>query len=336
MPKLYIEEYTRHLADRRVFIACREGILRDHFHAIIGDIKFLVRQGIKTTLFHNMSNRFANQQHFRELAQRLPQTIIIRIPSDEDFYTQVLDRCRSLFKLILLERKFLIDLKGYKINTLTTQGARRNFGEISRRIANANLQSVLTRICHKIEEGHCDRVHILPAGKNTIKCELFTIEGSGTMIANNFIESFQPVGDQKEATMVAGILSLYRGQKYLKPRSKKYIQKNWNNFFVTRIDGIIVGCVEMIEIDPDTAELGALAISTKFRNQRVGLFTINAFIEEMRRRGFTRYISLTNNPKLATLYKAIGFEPVSESIRGRYNKRQAASPDVAMFYKAIR
>ena len=31
MPQLYIEEYTRTLSGRMVCIACREGILRDHF-----------------------------------------------------------------------------------------------------------------------------------------------------------------------------------------------------------------------------------------------------------------------------------------------------------------
>jgi N-acetylglutamate synthase-like GNAT family acetyltransferase len=98
---------------------------------------------------------------------------------------------------------------------------------------------------------------------------------------------------------------------------------------VTRIDGIIVGCVEMIAIDAETIELGALAISTKFRNQRVGLFTIQAFIREMQRRGFGRFISLTNNPKLTSLYKAVGFQRVSPPA---YQRRQAESPNVAMYY----
>ena len=60
MPRLYIEEYTRILAGRHVSIACREGILRDHLAVILNDIKFLNRQGVVTTLFHNMANRFAN------------------------------------------------------------------------------------------------------------------------------------------------------------------------------------------------------------------------------------------------------------------------------------
>ena len=86
MPKLYIDEYTRALKDKHVFIACREGILRDHFNDILADIKFLNRQGVRTTLFHNLPNRFSNQKHFKRLAERLPETSIIRIPAEDDFY----------------------------------------------------------------------------------------------------------------------------------------------------------------------------------------------------------------------------------------------------------
>ena len=74
MPKLHIKEYARALAGRKVFIACREGILRDHFADIITDIKFLVRHGALTTLLHNMPNRFANRKLINQLEHRLPAT----------------------------------------------------------------------------------------------------------------------------------------------------------------------------------------------------------------------------------------------------------------------
>ena len=38
MPRLFIEEYTRALTGKTVCIACREGILRDNFKAVIDDI----------------------------------------------------------------------------------------------------------------------------------------------------------------------------------------------------------------------------------------------------------------------------------------------------------
>ena len=86
----------------------------------------------------------------------------------------------------------------------------------------------LERICQKIDTGSCDRVHILPAGKHAIKHELFSIEGSGTLIANDFEEQFAVVGNNEEIEIVAGILNMYKHEKFLKPRNKAYIKKNQN------------------------------------------------------------------------------------------------------------
>lgn len=330
MPKLYIEEYRRALSGKSVLIACREGILRDHFADIVSDIKFLNRQGIFTTFFHNMSNRFANQKHFHELADRLSATRIVRLSSEADFYLQVLEYETRIHKLIFLERKCLMDRKGGRINALTTTTARNKAETIGDLIANVNVKSMLDRICRKIEHGTLERVHILPAGKNTVKYELFTIEGSGTLIANNFTEILTRVENIREADIVAGILNSYRRSDFLKVRSKAYILKNKNNFYVTKIDGIIVGCVEKKVINKNTIELGAVAISTKFRNQRVGVFTITAFMQEMILEGYDHFISLTNNPKLKKLYKQLGFIQQTPS---EYRVRQKHSAGVQMFVK---
>jgi N-acetylglutamate synthase-like GNAT family acetyltransferase len=332
LPKLYIDEYTKSLAGKFVFIACREGILRDHFSDILADIKFLNRQGIATTLFHNMSNRFSNQKHFKEIAKRLPETKVIRVLPDVDFYNFVLDYPAHVFKIIFLERKYLIDQNGRKINALNTQYARDSISGYGDLIGNLNFKTVLDKICQKIDAGSCERVHILPAGKHSIKRELFTIEGSGTLIANNFEEKFTPVDTEKETDIVTGILNMYKREKYLKPRSKTYIQKHRNDFYVVKIDGIIVGCAEKRELDAATVEIGALAISTKFRNQRVGVYTVDSFIREMTAQGYRRCVSFTNNPKLQKLFRKLGF--VRKDLTA-FRERRQQSPGVNMYVKEI-
>jgi N-acetylglutamate synthase-like GNAT family acetyltransferase len=107
---------------------------------------------------------------------------------------------------------------------------------------------------------------------------------------------------------------------------------HWQNFFVTLIDGIVVGCVEKKVIDPGTAEIAALAISTKFRNQRVGVYTVESFMQTIQKQGFTRVISLTKNPALIRLYEKMGFVPCPKD---QYPKRQAQSPGVTIFCKDI-
>ncbi|MCB2146694.1 MAG: GNAT family N-acetyltransferase [Deltaproteobacteria bacterium] len=330
MPKLYLKEYARALAGREVFIACREGILRDHFQDIITDIKFLVRHGARTALLHNMPNRFANQKLVAQLERRLPATGIVRISPEIDFYEAVLDHRESMFKVIFLERRYLIDRQANKINAITTARVRESMEDFGDLIANVNFKGAMACICRKIEAGQCDRVHILAAGKNSIKHELFTVEGAGTLIANNFQEDFRQVRTDEEVALVHRILEMYKRSGYLKPRTKTYLKKNRQRFYVTAIDGIVVGCVEQKIIDAQTVELGALAISTRFRNQRVGVHTVKSFMALMKSQGYTRFISLTNNPRLEALYTQLGFTRES---RPEYRQRQEQSPDVKMFCK---
>lgn len=332
MPKLYLEEYARAISGQAIFIACREGILRGHFQYIIEDIKFLSRFGARTLLFHNMPNRFANQKLIRKLETRLPDTTIVRISPEADFYAAVLDYQSILYKVIFLERHALIDFHGDKINAITTGRVRQTLEDFGDLIANVNFKGAMTRICQKIESGHCDRAHILPAGKDTIKHELFTVEGTGTLIANNFEESFHPVETDDQVDIVFRILAAYRREGFLKPRSKAYIREHRGTFFVTMIDGIVVGCVEQKVIDEKTVELGAVAISARFLNQRVGVYTVKTFMARMAAKGYTRFISLTNNPRLEALYTHLGFSLCQSAA---YAARQAQSPGVKMFFKTI-
>jgi predicted GNAT family N-acyltransferase len=85
-------------------------------------------------------------------------------------------------------------------------------------------------------------------------------------------------------------------------------------------------------IDDRTVELGALAISTRFRNQRVGIYTVNAFMQTMTAQGYSRFISLTKNPRLQSLFLHLGFVEKSPP---EYSGRQSESPDVKMFFKTV-
>jgi amino-acid N-acetyltransferase len=249
-----------------------------------------------------------------------------------DFYQAVLGHPDTIAKLIFLERRFLCNRKGNKINTLTTRRVRASLADFGDFIANVNFRDTMNRICEKIEAGGCERVHILPAGKDTIKHELFTVEGTGTMIANNFTEEFRRVQTDEEVAIVYRILTSYKRGGFLKPRSKEYLSHNRRRFFVTAIDGITVGCVEQKIIDEQTVELGALAISTRFRNQRVGVYTVNAFIHTLLAEGYSRFISLTRNPRLQDLFRQLGFV---EGCRSEYLQRQNESPGVTMFFKEV-
>ena len=111
------------------------------------------------------------------------------------------------------------------------------------------------------------------------------------------------------------------------------------NFYLVRIFIVAVILVPLLLIpaaafgqdEPGACvEMGALAISTRFRNQRVGVHTVKSFMALMNAQGYNRFISLTNTPRLEALYRQLGF--VQES-RPEYGRRQEQSPDVKMFCK---
>ena len=266
------------------------------------------------------------------MAERLPESNIVQVPAGTDFYRHVLDYQQTAFKLIFIERRYLIDPNGNKINALTTAGMRNTMDTVTDLIANRNLIKALELICNRIEARHYERVHVLPAGKNTIKHELYTVEGTGTLIANNFSETFKTAETADEIEMIRSILNQYKREGYLKPRKKHYVVEHRNNFYVTKIDDIIVGCIEKKIVDAETVELGALAISTKFRNQRVGIYTVNSFINTMTEQGYRRFIALTNNPRLETLLVRLGF---GINPKPQYAARQKKSPQVKMYYKEV-
>ena len=64
----------------------------------------------------------------------------------------------------------------------------------------------------------------------------------------------------------------------------------------------------------------------------MGIFLINAFMDEMRHQGYDKIISLTANPRLESLYTYLGFE-----IRcpPGLEPRQARSPGKKMFLKNL-
>ena len=339
MPKLFIEEYKKTLAGANIVVACREGILREFIFQILGDIKFLERQNIRTTLLHNIPNRSANRKYFRLFGDKLPNTRIGRIPVErgDDFYDYVLNATLGADKILFVERKYLTDENGRKLNSLTTRNALRlmegkkimAYGDL---VANANFRSILEKICAKIETREVGRIHIVPAKKHCLKHELFSLEGVGTLIANNFAETLETVVSDDEVRIVQDLLRPYIKNGLIKPRSREHISAMRNNFHMAKIDGIPVGCVETIVLDSVSAELGALAVATRYRNQQVGFFLIQSFVEMAKKHGFKRVVSLTRNRKLRGIYLSVGFE---QKTPGDLLFRQEKSPGVPMFVYSL-
>lgn len=340
MPKLYTKEYKRIYEGSHFVASCREGMLRGNFDNIVSNIKYLTRSGIKTSLLHSIPNRYSNRKIFLELERKLPDTQIKRVPieSNVNYYDYAMDYAEEIAadKLIFVENTFLRDERGQRIGSMTTDKLRRKQekgtpGRYSDSIDNPNLQEIFERICAFLEENQLSRIHIIPNVKNAIRHEVFSVEGVGTLIANNFKQILSRA-ETGEVDKIERILRPYFKHGLLKSRNKEYIQDHMDQFFFSKIDDIPVGCMQLIPVDERTLELGAFAVTVRFRGQDVGFFLLQEAENLVRSEQRSRLISLTNNRKLQEMYTKNDF---TKGTPKDLIQRQDKSPLVSMFYKSI-
>jgi len=311
--------------------AVREWILRDHHDIITNDLKFIARKGMDVKLFHNIWINRWNRRFLREnISVKVPNIELERVPTWKWLYEHILSTKQNVDKLIILERQYLIWDEGKRINTISTDKLQKAIKEndvYNLWISNTNFMWDLLKICKSVEAWNVSRVHVLPAGrKNAIKHELFSIEGSGTLIGNNFWNPEIQAATEDDEDIILWVLKSSKSL-YLKTRSKQYIQENITNFHIAKIDNIPVWCVEIISIDSNTIELWALAVIQSFLSLKIGI-TLIKFIESIWKKQWKHIISLTNNKKLQDIYTWRWFEKESS---GKYIEREKRSPWVQIF-----
>ena len=331
--KLYIDHYTGIYSWKKMAFAVREWILREYHSLIVDDLKFLTRKWIEVILYHNIWINRWNKRFIQEnIVQKLPSIVgIERISWDKDLYAEILNIKQDVDKLIILERQFLYWEDWKKINTISTnklEGALLE-NDINRLwIWNINFRQDLLTICKSIEEENIHRVHILPAWKkHAIKNELFSLEGSWTLIGNDFGNPEIVPAQGWDEDILTWILSTNWKSKFLKPRTKEYIIDNISHFRIAKVDNIPVWCMEIIPINSDTIELWALAVIKGFLSFKIW-FTLVDFAEKYASKNRLDIISLTNNPKLESIYKWRWFREDTENL---YWERSKKSPWVKLF-----
>jgi GNAT superfamily N-acetyltransferase len=331
--KLYIDHYAEIHKWSTMAFAVREWVLRNNHHLIIEDLKFLTRKWISVILYHNIARNLWNDRFLKEnVESKIPLAQIERVPDDIDIYQCVLSVKNDVKKLIILERQFLVWEDWKKINAISTDKLTLEIEKegLSRLwIWNINFRNSLLQICEAIEKWNIHRVHVLPWGKkNAIKHELFSLEWVWTLIWNDFWNPDIRHSLEWDENIIKWILESNKWNKYLKPRSKEYIEKNVTQFRIAYIDWIPVGCVEIIQEDENTIELWALAVVHSFLRLKIWM-TLIEYVKQYAKSHWFGIISLTNNEKLQKIYYSIWFK---NDENWKYNERANKSPWVKLLY----
>jgi amino-acid N-acetyltransferase len=191
--------------------------------------------------------------------------------------------------IFLLDRGDCRDAKGNLINQVTAVAANR----LLKNLPEGDLRLYMPHAIRACRNG-VRRSHFLKRENDgALLVELFTHEGSGTMVSRESVENVRPAKIED----VGGILSIIEPleeQGVLVRRSRERLEQEIEQFFVDELDGRTVGCVALYPF-PETqaAEMACLAVNPAFRNAGRGDALLAAVEEAAEEAGLKQLFVLT-------------------------------------------
>jgi amino-acid N-acetyltransferase len=177
----------------------------------------------------------------------------------------------------------------------------------SRRRLDKDTLRHLEHALHACRHG-VNRVHLVSRRREgALLLELFTRDGSGTLITAETYEGLRP------ATIddVGGVLSLImplENEGVLVKRSRELLEIEINHFQVIERDGTIIACAALYPAENGRlAELACLAVHPDYRNQGRGDALLKAIEDKAARGGVDKLFVLTT--RTAHWFRERGFLP---------------------------
>ncbi|MBP8017134.1 hypothetical protein KAZ01_03950 [Candidatus Gracilibacteria bacterium] len=228
-------------------------------------------------------------------------------------------------KMIYFNKKGLLENNGSRVNSIdvVSLGYEEKINKILSNNDNETVKHFLSEAKKLILNGKIDRAHIIPFKSKNLLYELLSIDGVGTIIGSKFGEPEIKGIDSKDIPVVKSLLDANIKKGFLKPRNENYLQANYKNFYIAYVDQIPVGCVEIIPINENTVELGALSVIENFLCYKIGV-RLTQFVEFYAKNNKKIVISVTNNPKLEKIYLSNGYSLDTE---GKYSFRSENHPE---------
>ena len=153
--------------------------------------------------------------------------------------------------------------------------------------------SALRACCHAVEHG-ATRAHLISYKENgSLLQELFTREGSGTLIAHDSAELV------RAATLddVGGILELIQpmeAEGVLVRRSREVLEAEIHNFMVIEHEGLIAACIALyIYPDSKMAEVACVATHAQYRDGGRAALLLSHIEKLAKKRGLKKLFVLT-------------------------------------------
>ncbi len=187
--------------------------------------------------------------------------------------------------------------------------------EVDQFLRNKKLDSEILRHMHGSADacrGGVRRVHIISYARDgALLQELFTRDGSGTLVSNDPYEEIRTA----DIDDVVGLIELLRPleeEGILVRRSRERLETEIGQFAVVERDGMIVGCAALYPIpaqpnEPPAAEIACVAIHPSYRKSNRGAELLDYLEAKARNKGIKNLYVLTTRTALWFIEQ--GFEP---------------------------
>ncbi len=224
--------------------------------------------------------------------------------SYEDVGSQVAAALRADKLIIYTRHQGVLDEQGELIRELSARQASERLAASQARGEDAEL---LRAACNACVKG-VQRAHIISYQVDgALLEELFTRDGSGTLVSGDTYEQIRAAGVED----IGGIIELIRPleeQGVLVRRSREMLETEIDRFVVADRDGTVVGCAALYHYPEEQAgELSCFAVDAAYRRGGRG-DELLAMIEQMARsQGLQRLFVLTTQTE--HWFRERGFQP---------------------------
>ena len=108
-----------------------------------------------------------------------------------------------------------------------------------------------------------------------------------------------------DVEQVYEMIDEYAKQRVLLPRTKESLYQNLQTIFVAVINDRVVGSASLTIFDKELAEIRSLVVDSKVGNRGIGKLLVKQVVEETKRLGIEKIISLTYQVEF---FQKCGFE----------------------------
>ena len=197
-------------------------------------------------------------------------------------------------KLILLvEGKGLLDARRQLIQQLDPAAAAKLLQ--SRRKLPEDMVRHLESALHAVKRG-VRRVHLIGRGLDgALLRELFTRDGSGTLITAEIFEGLRPAAIE-DAGGILELIAPLEEEGILVRRSRERLEMEIGHFKVIERDGSIIGCAALYPHPKNRmGELACLAVHREYQNEGRGDMLLQAMERDALEQGLNRLFVLTTH-----------------------------------------